>query len=138
MIAKKKLGSGVNMTQTNTSSAYDLNGQTQFLGRIYTFLGWLGLIGAGFLLFALFSPQAIPVNGIQTSLFRVSPHLSVFLLICWSTLLLHFAKDVTGPRKWSTGFPGVIVAVINLLSVPVGTAVGIYTLWVLLQYRRLH
>jgi len=126
------------MTQANTSSAYDLNGQTHFLGRIYTFLGWLGLIGAGFLLLALFSPQTIPADGIQTSLFSISPHLSVFLLICWSTLLLNFAKDVTGQRKWSTGIPGVIIAVINLLSVPVGTAVGLYTLWVLLQYRRLH
>lgn len=125
------------MTGANTSSVYDLNGQIQFLGRIYTFLGWLGLIGSGFLLLALFSPQAMPAGSTQTGFFGISPHLSVFLLICWSILLLNFSKDINGPRKWSTGVAGIAIAAMNLLSVPVGTAVGLYTLWVLFQYRRL-
>ena len=125
------------MTRTSTSSVYDLNGQIHFLGRIYTFLGWLGLIGSGFLLFALFSPQTTPAGGTQTGLFGISPHLSVFLLICWSILLLNFSKDINGPRKWSTGIAGVVIAAMNLISVPVGTAVGLYTLWVLFQYRRI-
>jgi len=124
------------MTRASTSSEYDLNGQIQFLGRIYTFLGWLGLIGSAFLLLSLFSPQTMPAGSMQAGLFGISPHLSVFLLICWSILLLNFSKDITGPRKWSTGVAGVVISAMNLLSVPVGTAVGLYTLWVLFQYSR--
>lgn len=125
------------MTPGQTASVYDLSGHIQFLGRIYTFLGWLGLIGSGFLLLSLFSPQAMSSAHVEAGLFGISPHFSVFLLICWSILLLNFAKDITGSRKWSTGIGGVLIASLSLLSVPVGTAVGIYTLWFLLQYRRL-
>jgi hypothetical protein len=124
------------MARANTSSVYDLNGQVQFLGRIYTFLGWLGLIGSCILLLTLFSPQVMVAGSSQTGLFGISPHLSVFLLICWSILLLNFAKDVTGPRTWSTGVAGAVIGAMHLFSVPVGTAVGLYTLWVLFQYRR--
>jgi len=50
------------------------------LARIYVFLGRLGLIGSGILLFGTLSSQTIPIGGNQTGLFDLSPQFSVFLL----------------------------------------------------------
>jgi len=103
------------------------------LARIYLFLGWLGLIGSGILLFGIFSSRTIPIGGSQTGLFGLSPQFSVLFLICWSILLMSFSKDLTGARKWATAPLGILISCIHLLSVPVGTVVGLYTLWVLTQ-----
>lgn len=126
------------MPSMHTESVPDLNVHIHFLGRIYTFLGWLGLIGSVILLFSLFNPEQIQVNGTQAGVFGMSGSLSVFLLTCWSIILLNFSKDVTGQRKWATGLGGFCIGILNLLSVPIGTAVGTYTLWILFRYRRLH
>lgn len=124
------------MSGTYPESAPDLGRHMQFLGRIYTFLGWLGLAGSALLLFSLLSPEAMTVNGTPPGLFGLSWAFSIFLLVCWSILLLNFSKDLTGRRRWSTGVGGFCIGILNLLSVPFGTAVGTYTLWILFWYRR--
>lgn len=126
------------MSNTYPESAPDLDRHIHFLGRIYAFLGWLGLVGSALLLFPLFSPETIPANGTQTGLFGMTQAFSVFILVCWSILLLNFSKDITGRRRWSTGVAGFGIGILTLLSVPVGTAVGTYTLWILFRHRRLH
>lgn len=116
----------------------ELQGHIHFLGRIYTFLGWLGLLGSVILLFPVFSTEQIQTSEVQPGIFGLSHAFSVFLLICWSILLLNFSKDITGQRKWSTGLGGYCIGILNLLSVPIGTAVGTYTLWILFRHRRRH
>jgi len=125
------------MVPAQQSPLSDLQGHIHMLSRIYTFLGWLGLIGSAVLLLAYFTAGTVPHLPHQTSLYGLSPHLSILLLICWSILLLNFGRDILGARRWSTGIGGAIVAIIQLFSVPVGTAVGIYTLWILFRYHRL-
>jgi hypothetical protein len=126
------------MSSTIPESAPDLDRHILFLGRIYTFLGWLGLAGSALLLFPLLSPETLPANDAQRGLFGLPQALSVFILVCWSILLLNFSKDLTGRRRWSTGIGGFCIGILNLLSVPIGTAVGTYTLWILFRHRRLH
>ncbi len=107
-----------------------------FLGRIYSFLGWMGLLGGVFLLMAMGSPQTTgPVAG--GAVFGMPLAVSAFLLICWSILLLNFSRDITGNQRWSTGIGGCLIGLFNLISVPIGTAVGTYTLWIIFQNRRL-
>lgn len=125
------------MPSTHAESVPDLTGHMLFLGRIYSFLGWLGLIGSAIILFSLVNPEQIPLDSTQSGLFGMSQAIAVFLLICWSILLLSFSKDIAGQRKWSTGLGGFCIGILNLLSVPIGTAVGTYTLWILFRYHRL-
>ena len=101
-----------------------------FLSRIYSFIGWLGMLGGLFLLFSLGSAPDGKIFGMPTAL-------SALLLICWSTLLLNFSKDIIGRQRWSTGIGGCFIGLFNLISVPIGTAVGTYTLWIIYQSRRL-
>jgi hypothetical protein len=126
------------MLRKQAESTPDLDQHILFLGRIYTFLGWLGLLGSAVLLLSIFSGSQVDGNGGQTGVLDVSQAVSAFLLICWSTLLLNFSKDITGQRKWSTGVAGLCIGLLNLLSVPVGTAVGGYTLWILFMQQKLH
>lgn len=112
----------------------DLSWHLLFLGRIYSFIGWLGLLGGLFLLMSLGSTQ----NSAALSggfIFGMPLPLAAFLLICWSVLLLNFSKDITGQQRWSTGIGGCCIGMFNLLSVPIGTAVGTYTLWILFKNR---
>ena len=126
------------MSNNRLESGLDLNRHILLLGHIYTFLGWLGLFGSALLLFSNFASGPAGSAGAGTGMFGMSQAFSAFLLVCWSILLLNFARDLTGKRKWSTGICGFCIGLLNLLSVPIGTAVGTYTLWILFMNRRLH
>jgi hypothetical protein len=126
------------MLSKHAESTPDLDRHILFLGRIYTFLGWLGLLGSAILLLSIFSGPQVEGNAGQVTEAGIFQALQIFLLICWSILLLNFSKDITGKRKWSTGIAGLCIGFLNLLSVPVGTAVGCYTLWILFMQQRLH
>lgn len=120
------------------STVPGLGSHIVFLGRIYLVLGWLGIAGAGLLLFSSFSGVGMAKHTAASSgLFNISPPLTIFMLVCWSILLLGFSKDITGSKKWSTGPGGVCIGILNLFSVPIGTAVGTYTLWILFRHSRL-
>ena len=103
-----------------------------FLQRIYTFIGWLGLFGGGVLLFSLTQPEAMAATGAT-----MPSLLPILLLIGWSTLLLSFARDLDNNRRWCTGIGGWCIGLFSLLSVPIGTAIGTYTIWVLIKLRQL-
>ena len=61
----------------------------------------------------------------------VGPAISIFLLI------LSIPEIIAGiailKRKSWGRILGLIIAVLDLFNIPIGTAIGIYTLWVLLQ-----
>lgn len=126
------------MLRKHVESTPDLDRHILFLGRIYAFLGWLGLLGSAILLLSVFSGSQVEGGGGQVGVLNLSQTVSAFLLICWSTLLINFSKDITGQRKWSTGVAGMCIGLLNLLSVPVGTAVGGYTLWILFMQQKLN
>lgn len=117
------------------NSTPEMNWHLLFLGRIYSFTGWLGLLGGAFLLLSLVSPE-VRSSQAQTSAFGMPAALSAFLLICWSLILLSFSKDVQGPQRWTTGIGGWLIGIFHLISVPIGTAIGTYTLWILFRQRK--
>lgn len=117
------------MSQTKRT-APELDWHILFLGRIYSFTGWLGLLGGGFLLLSLANTE-VQAAQVQTQVFGMPPALSAFLLICWSMLLLSFSKDIQGQQRWTTGIAGWLIGAFHLVSVPIGTAIGTYTLWIL-------
>lgn len=126
------------MGQDKVSFARSIQGHTRILGWIYAFLGWLGLGGACLLLVQSVASHSLSAPGVQAGLWNVSPPLALLLLALWSLLLLNFAKDIAGKRTWSTGIGGILIGCFSLLSVPIGTAVGTYTLWVLFHLHRLN
>lgn len=101
-----------------------------FLSRIYSFIGWLGMLGGLFLLMSLGTAAGEKIFGMPVAL-------SALLLICWSVLLLNFSKDINGQQRWSTGVGGCFIGLFNLISVPIGTAIGTYTLWIIYRSHRL-
>lgn len=106
-----------------------------FLSRIYSFTGWLGLLGGVFLLLSLAGGQ-VQATAAPTAMFGMPLGLAAFLLIGWSIVLLNFSKDVVERQRWSTGICGWCIALFQLVSVPIGTAIGTYTLWVLFRNRQ--
>ncbi|WP_163340652.1 hypothetical protein [Desulfopila sp. IMCC35008] len=117
-------------------TAPELDWHILFLGRIYSFTGWLGLVGGGFLLLSLVNTQP-QTTQVQTQVFGMHPSLSAFLLTCWSMLLLGFSKDIRGQQRWTTGIAGWLIGAFHLISVPIGTAIGTYTLWILARQQYL-
>lgn len=123
------------MTNNELKSLPVLSWHLLFLGRIYAFIGWLGIIGSVFLLIGgLATQQGSPP---PPSMFPgVHWIVAPVLLVGWSTILLNFSKDITLERKWTTGIRGFCIALFSLISVPIGTAIGLYTLCVLFYYKR--
>ena len=102
-------------------------------------VGWLHIVGSAFFLliglfvFALLTgigavirdPEALPiltVVGTAVGLFMAA--LSIPGLAAGYGLLRR--------RPWARVL-GIVVGVLNLINFPIGTAIGIYTLWVLIQ-----
>lgn len=123
------------MTNNELESLPVLSWHLLFLGRIYSFIGWLGMLGSVFLLLSGLDvqPGSAPPPVIFPGMhWLIAP----VLLIGWSTILLSFSKDITRERKWTTGIRGCAIALFSLISVPIGTAIGAYTLYVLFLYKR--
>ena len=101
-------------------------------------IGWLYIIGNGLaLLFAVLGgglmavlglasgePDAAAMGGIIGIITAVMGLLSIpGIIIGWGIL---------NYKSWAR-ILGIILAIINLIGFPIGTAIGIYTLWVLLN-----
>ena len=100
------------------------------LGILYIISGILATFG-GTLIILLFT-----VIGIAASEVRALPILAVLAIVLGSILLvIGVAKLICGwgllaRKKWSRVF-GIIMAIISLINIPFGTALGIYALWIL-------
>jgi hypothetical protein len=102
------------------------------LGWLYIVLGILGVLTAGFVFFVLVGSGMI--SGDQEAITILS---IVATLVGGLLLLISAPGIVTGVgllyhRSWGRVL-GIILAILNLPSFPIGTAVGAYGLWVLLQ-----
>lgn len=115
------------MNRKKTLTPPELDWHILFLGRIYSFTGWLGLLGGVFMLLSL--GQA------QESMFGMPPVVATFLLIGWSSLLLSFSGDIQNEQSWTTGIGGWLIGAFHLISAPIGTAIGLYTLYVLFRHK---
>lgn len=111
----------------------------QQLGQHVTILGWLFIVGhAFFLLIGIFvflllsaigvvsgDPQATAILGVVgTAVGVLLGILSVPGIVAGFGLLA---------RKTWGRYLAIVVGVLNLINFPIGTLIGLYTLWVLMQ-----
>lgn len=94
------------------------------LAILLTFGGIAGIVGA------TGDPDArvaIPILGVIGFV--------IFVIVAVTSLPLLLAGwGILNYREWAR-ILGIVLAAINLLNVPIGTAIGVYSLWVLVQER---
>ena len=102
----------------------------KILGILYIISGILAVFG-GILILLLFA-----VGGILAGEVRVLPILAAIATVLGCLLLMiGVAKLICGwgllaRKKWSRVF-AIILAILSLINIPFGTALGIYALWIL-------
>lgn len=106
------------------------------VGAIHIGIGILGLIGA-LLLFLLmdFVKGFIPQEDIPDAVMKLVSVIltSIPVLIgVISALRLIGGIGLLSMQMWAR-YVVIIVAILGLLSVPIGTLIGVYSLWVLMQ-----
>ncbi len=110
----------------------DMKGHIKAVGIINIVFGVLGLIVAGFLFLIIAGagiisgdPEAMTITSIvAVALSSLIAVLSIPELIAGYGILKF--------KSWGR-ILGIIIAILNLLNIPIGTAFGIYALWVLLN-----
>lgn len=116
-----------------------MEGHVKALGVLHIVLGALGVIGALIVLLIfggaaaivdLKAPQedaevAVPILGIVGGVIG-------FLILALSLPGIVVGVGLYGLRPWSR-ILGIVISALDLLHVPLGTVVGIYGLWVLLN-----
>lgn len=107
------------------------------LGWLYIILGVLGLLGAGFLLLILVGSGLI--SGDRTA---ISVLLIVAAVLGGFLILVSLPGVIAGAgllayRPWARILT-LILGILNLPGVPVGTILGVYTLYVLLDDETAH
>lgn len=104
----------------------------QIVGILHIALGVLGLMIGGFVFFAVVGSGML--SGDYEAMFitsTVGTAIAVFFAVCSLPGLIggiYLLKRANWARILI-----IIVSVLSLLNLPVGTAVGIYSLWVLLN-----
>lgn len=92
------------------------------LGELVAALALFGVAGVG-----AFMPEPLAAVLVAT----LGTALGVFFLILAIPGLL-LAWGLIGRNPWAVPL-GWILAILNLLNFPIGTALGLYTMWVLMQ-----
>ena len=106
------------------------------VGAIHIGIGILGLIGA-LLLFLLmdfargFIPQEEIPDAVMKLISVILTSIPVLIAVL-SVLRLVGGIGLLSQQMWAR-YVIIIVAIIGLLSVPIGTLIGVYSLWVLMQ-----
>lgn len=103
------------------------------VGAIHIGFGFLGLIGAVVLFFALtFAKGLIPESEIPIMILQFLS-LSLPLLVGFmSTLGLVGGIGLLSFQSWAR-YLIIVVAALGCLNIPIGTLKGVYSLWVLMQ-----
>jgi len=104
-----------------------------FVGAIHIGFGILGLMGAAAIFFGFqFLYELVDHEPVaEKVLLLVGNSLALFILF-FSTLGVIGGIGLFSYRSWARILV-MIVSAINCLNVPVGTAKGIYSIWVLMQ-----
>lgn len=106
------------------------------LGIFFIASGILGLIGAS-VVFVIFIGSGVFV-GAESGDEEIMYLLGLFGIILTSIILITSIPEIIAGiglmklKPWSR-ILGIIVAVLNLPAFPIGTALGIYAIWVLFQ-----
>ena len=96
------------------------------LGLIAAFIVLVVLIGSGLLVLSIEGDE-LPL----TILASVAVFVTIFLAIL-SVPELIGGLGILNYKNWAR-YLVIVVSVLNLFNIPVGTAVGIYSIWVLMQ-----
>jgi hypothetical protein len=113
----------------------------QQIGQHVTILGWLYIVGhAFFLLIGIFVFLLLSAIGVVSG----DPQATAILGVVGTAVgvllgLLSVPGIVAGfgllARKPWGRYLAIVVGVLNLINFPIGTLIGLYTLWVLMQER---
>ncbi len=116
-----------------------MEGHVKALGVLHIVLGAFGIIAAASmpLLFdgiAAIVDSAAPRGDadIAVPFLGVVGRLIAVLVLVLSVLGIIVGIGLYGLRPWSR-IPGIVLSALDILNVPIGTAVGVYGLWVLLH-----
>lgn len=105
------------------------------LGRLYVVAGWLALlvslslVSLGLGAFGLAGPDGPDV---PTSLAAAVFFGLAVLFAAWAGVLALVGWAIRAHRGWAR-LAALVLAVVNLFVIPFGTALSVYTAWVLLQ-----
>ena len=55
----------------------------------------------------------------------------LFTILFFSFVYIFVGKSIRSEKRWATRYVGFILALLSLLSFPIGTAIGIYAIWAL-------
>ncbi len=103
------------------------------VGAIHIGFGFLGLIGALAIFFALtFAKQFIEGNEVPTLVLNILAASLPVLVGFMSTLGLVGGIGLLAFKGWAR-YLIIVVAALGCLNIPIGTLKGVYSLWVLLQ-----
>ncbi|MGE0128097.1 MAG: hypothetical protein AB7U82_08455 [Blastocatellales bacterium] len=104
----------------------------RIVGILYIALGVFGVLVALILFFAITisGKWAAPTNSATTMATAAAVALSLLLLM--SALGIIGGVGLLRRRAWARPL-AIVLAALNLFSFPLGTAVGIYALWVMLK-----
>jgi hypothetical protein len=106
------------------------------LGRLYVVAGWLSLLVAlslvalGFGAFGVTDPGGGP--GVAASLAAAVFFGLALVFTLWAAALAYVGWGIRAYRPWAR-LAALVLAVVNLFVIPFGTALALYTTWVLLQ-----
>jgi len=116
-----------------------VNEHVDLVAFLYTVWGLLSLlVGLALLSLGLGAAALVrPAGGTAPDSLAASLTAAVFLtlaavVLLWATVHVLNGRALGGRRRWGRA-GALVLAVLNLFLLPFGTALGVYTLWVLMH-----
>ncbi|MBN1291753.1 MAG: hypothetical protein JXB48_07925 [Candidatus Latescibacteria bacterium] len=102
------------------------------VGALYIGFGILGMI-ASFIIFAALTFAGVMSGNMQAfSILSVIAFAVITLIVIFSALDIFCGIGLLRRKSWARML-GLILAVLSLFHIPIGTAKGIYSIWVLIH-----
>jgi len=120
----------------NTNNHYiKYSNHFRYLSLLYKILGFFYLVSSIIILFLGLRDFLRFQSSSQNDALMIFSIMgvAVLLVFMFSILLLIYARAIKLQKDWAKGIVGYGLGVINLLTFPIGTVVGVYTIWVLIQ-----
>jgi len=111
----------------------DMKQHVSFVGALHVGFGVLGLLGAlAIYLLLRFAIGYVEYDPVASQLIPFVGNFITLVIIFFSSLGIIGGIGLFSYRSWARILV-LIVSAINCLNVPVGTAKGVYSIWVLMQ-----